>query len=359
MLICQSVLNPGRVRNAIADSLAPELQSLAVACAYVTEDGSKLLIDACIRAIGRDRWNAIPKSLTTCFDYGITTPTALRLWAGLPNSTVRVAGADLVKNNRLARPAFSYHPKVYAFAYPDDTTSILVGSANLTGRALSSNTEAVWMQSAPTASAQEQLGSLLVLSDALIDSYATARAQLPAPNWAESAPVARDPVGPQPHALPVLAAQVAAGAIDPSAFDEMWVEVHRLQGGSGNQLELPRGAHRFFGMNFNQYGATDAVLIGVPFLVSGASKWRDRRLTWHGNNRMERLNLPTLHQGGFNYEESVVMFRRVDNAEFELVVVPLRSDLATAWLNASERLGAVFRLGENTDRLVGFGSRRA
>jgi hypothetical protein len=45
-------------------------------------------------------------------------------------------------------------------------------------------------------------------------------------------------------------------------------------------------------------------------------------LTWHGDNAMERINLPSLAMGGFQYEDSLILFRRLEENTFELQVYP-------------------------------------
>jgi hypothetical protein len=134
----------------------------------------------------------------------------------------------------------------------------------------------------------------------------------------------------------------------------MWVQGEGLQGGSVNQLELPRGGHRFFGFDFDNYAYPDNTLIGQPVLRMGGKTWSDRKLTWHGRNKMERINLPTVSQGGANYTDSAVMFRRLSDDSFELIVTPWESDLAKSWRQASQKRSTMFRLGRiGTNRLVG------
>ncbi|MCY3820730.1 MAG: phospholipase D family protein [Gammaproteobacteria bacterium] len=95
-------------------------------------------------------------------------------------------------------------------------------------------------------------------------------------------------------------------------------------------------------------------VIGRPRLRMGNRQWVDRPLTWHGNNRMERLNLPTQAQGGPDYSSSVVRFRRLPDDCFELAVTPLDSDIANAWKHASSENGNLFRLAAQASaRLVG------
>lgn len=41
--------------------------------------------------------------------------------------------------------------------------------------------------------------------------------------------------------------------VNPSAHSQIWIQDAGMSGGSRTQLELPRGAHRFFGANFHGY----------------------------------------------------------------------------------------------------------
>ena len=60
-------------------------------------------------------------------------------------------------------------------------------------------------------------------------------------------------------------------------------------------------------------------------MVDHASRSRSlavcTRIPWHGNNRMERINLPTPAQGGFDYCDTAVLFRRQAEG-FEIEVLP-------------------------------------
>ena len=155
-----------------------------------------------------------------------------------------------------------------------------------------------------------------------------------------------------PEAIPFFRDQVESGSVDPAQFGAMWVQVLGLQGGSTNQLELPRGGCRFFGLHFDHYEIKTKVTIGKLTLRSGLSTWQDRLLTWHGHNQMERMNLPTKPQGGFDYGNTAIMFRRLDDGSFELIVTPWESDLAYAWRQASAQRNTLFRLGR-AERVVG------
>ncbi len=356
MIVVQNHAHPARIRDALVDLAALGAVSIQVASAYTTSSGSKMLLDAVRQSVGCTAFSSMPKTLVTSFDYGITEPSVLDDWLSLDNATVHVAGAGAIAEGTMT-PARAFHPKIYAFNLDQRTSNVLVASANLTGRGLTVNAEAGWLQRGVESGQVEQAFSRLLddtqsLSRALLESYRELRGRQPAgkPIMDEARPVV--PVD-APGELRPFREAVESEEIDLAEFDIMWVQVRKLQGGSENQLELPRRGHRFFGFDFSDYHAQHNVTIGSPVLRMGSRSWADKPLTWHGNNRMERLNLPTGVQGGPDYVDSTVMFRRL-GASFELAVTPLDSDLAHAWTHASRAAGTLFKLGaQATPRLVG------
>ncbi|WP_262048976.1 phospholipase D family protein [Bradyrhizobium sp. Bra78] len=359
MLIVQSAAEPAAIRNAIVDLIAPAPISMQVAAAYVTQGGSGILLAALENAAGQAAFTAMPKVLVTSFDFGLTEPQALRQWQALPNTEVRVSGAQRLLEGSLL-PARAFHPKLYAFSIDAQHCNALIGSANLTSRGFSVNTEAAWAErDIPRRQIEAAFTSAgfetVLLTEALLATYERLRIAQPPPReiQQEAEPVAA-PAPPVAAATPLFRMAIANGTINPGNFNAMWVQGEALQGGSRNQLELPRGGHRFFGFVFNQYDYPDNLKIGLPVLRSGAHVWTDRRLTWHGNNGMERMNLPTAAQGGFNYADTAVMFRRLADGSFELIVTPWDSDLARSWRQASAQRNTLFRLGSiATNRVVG------
>ena len=356
-LIVQNSAHPATIRHSIVDLITRDLTELRIASAYVTHTGSELLLGATKRVLGAERFAAIPKLLLTSLDFGLTDPGALRDWLHLENTRVQVAGQSRLRQGSLI-PETAFHPKVYAFG-SGSGFCILVGSANLTARGFSVNTESAWVQhDVPSSEIYSLFRDIchdtVALSDQLLESYQTLRQSAPPPReiGPEADPVAA-PEAVEGDQLRVFRTEIE-DRLDPLAYNEMWVQVERLQGGSASQLELPRGGHRFFGLDFDRYDHPTNLTIGHPRLRSGGKAWEDRPLTWHGNNRMERLNLPTLAQGGFTYSNSAVMFRRVPDGSFELIVEDWESDLARAWRRASAQRRILFRLGErSTSRLVG------
>lgn len=359
MLIVQNAAEPASLRNAVVDIVAAGAIDIRVASAYVTLGGTNILLSAVANAVGSAAFAAMPKTLVTSFDFGLTEPQALQHWRTLPNASVFVSGAQRLVQGSLM-PQRAFHPKLYVFGRDPHTCSALVGSANLTSRGFSVNTEAAWMQQGvPRAEADTAFDKArfetTALTDELLTTYTTLRQTHPPPPEIEqeALPVAA-PALVVGAALPLFRSAIETGVVNPENYNAMWIHGEALQGGSQNQLELPRGAHRFFGFLFTQYNYPHNMTIGEPVLRSGARVWNDRRLTWHGNNRMERMNLPTTTQGGFDYADTAVMFRRLTGGSFELVVTPWDSDLARSWRQASAQRQTLFRLGATaTNRIVG------
>lgn len=359
MLIVQNASVPAAIRNAIFDLITTDLSDLRVASAYVTRSGSGMLLDTVASIVREPAFADIPKTLVTSFDFGLTEPQALRHWLNLPNATVFVSGAQRLSQNSLM-PLRAFHPKLYAFGKGDQTCNALVGSANLTGRGFSINTEAAWAQrDVPRANIDAAFTlaqfETTILTEDLLAAYEELRQAQPA------RPEIRQEVQPVPPpepfsdaGLPQFRSAIENGTIIPSDYNSMWIKGDALQGGSHNQLELPRGGHRFFGYVFTQYDFPDKLTIGQPVIRSGSRVWNDRLLTWHGHNRMERMNLPTLRQGGFDYADTAVMFRRLVDGSFELIVTAWDSDLSRSWQQASLQRHTLFRLGAiATNRTVG------
>ncbi len=142
----------------------------------------------------------------------------------------------------------------------------------------------------------EIVDTAIPLTDALLRDYETRRRRVP--KMDEDPPTTHVAL-PAPSTLPVFGDEVSSGSLDPASYAGFWVEAGILSGGSRNQLELPRHANEFFGFREAIY-ADDQHTIGMPTLSARGRIWGDRKLTWHGHNRMERLNLPTAFQGGFS-----------------------------------------------------------
>jgi hypothetical protein len=353
-IFTQNSLCPSQVLFAFDEVVDDNVEKVRWAVAYSTRRGCQRLVERVSTRMGSSKWEKSEKHFVTSLDFGLTEPSALEFLANLPNSRVYIANSIIVKKPSFM-PTKAYHPKLYLFDALN-VTGYVVGSANLTDSALITNTELVAVgKEVPGNSRWNDIWSDLLLdttslTNTLLREYRR--------KWIrpKRRPVEPDPKPPSPRIRPtekpVFWEAITSGGIDPMAFNQFWVEAGSMSsGGSHNQLELPRGANRFFGFMHTNYNDSH-VTIGQPLLTLRKRSWTNRPLTWHGNNKMERINLPTLAQGGFDYQHTAVLFRRHAGG-FEINVSPWNDTDAIAWRAASDSLRTLFRLGERGNRICG------
>src|SRR5690606_39931827 len=116
MLIVQNAREPASLRHALVDILAEGTTDIQVASAYVTLGGVNILLSAVEKAVGEAELMAMPKTLVTSFDFGLTDPRALEHWHSLPNAEVFVSGAQKLAQGSLS-PERAFHPKLYIFGH--------------------------------------------------------------------------------------------------------------------------------------------------------------------------------------------------------------------------------------------------
>ncbi len=345
---------PSQVLFAFDEVADAAVQQVRWSVAYSTRRGCERLIQRISTRMGQRQWDASEKHFVISIDFGLTEPAALEFLDRLPASQVHIANPDVIDGSGL-RPSKAYHPKLYLFDAAE-STGYVVGSANLTDSALITNTEVVATgKETPENVVWNDVWNELILNTSpltttLLEKYRRKWVR-PKRRGVEPDPKPRPPTI-RPGEKPVFWEAITTGGISPVAFNHFWVEAGSMSsGGSRNQLELPRGANRFFGFIHSVYGSAH-VTIGHPTLTLRGQVWTDRPLTWHGHNKMERINLPTRHQGGFDYRNTAVLFRRHVGG-FEIDVFPWNDDAAVAWRAASEALGTVFRLGDRGQRICG------
>ena len=348
-IIYQNPAQANVVFEALSNAVSPATTAFRAAVAYVTREGARRLVRELEARVGAT-WPAMPKTLVTCFDFGTTEPAALEYLSDI-GFEVRIANLGADGTIRIMSNPSSFHPKMY-LAANGSTVRAVVGSANLSRRALSVNTEAVTAVDLDPSDA-EAIWSRIVansveLTSELLEAYRHMR-----PRQRATPPPDEPPVPPpaSPGALEVYRNVVEAGHVNPAEQQAFWVEVGGPSGGSGNQLELPRRAQRFFGYNFEHYD-DDHHTIGHPVLRVGTAQWNDRPLTWHGNNRMERINLPTTTQSGLEYAHQVVLFQRSGDS-FEIAVATPESARARRWREESAAAGTLYRFSGGSNRLCG------
>jgi hypothetical protein len=157
----------------------------------------------------------------------------------------------------------------------------------------------------------------------------------------------------QGGAFTVFADAVAGGHLSPADFDHLWIEAGSMSSsGSHSQLELPRRGNLFFGADFDDYDSKNVELILALTLTMGGNRWYGKKLTWHGDNKMERINLPTRAKGGGPYKNTAILFTR-HAGEFEITVAPWNSNAAEFWRRASAEIGTLYQAGSYSARICG------
>ena len=364
MFVVQNHLRPAAIQDALHDLMRDGLSRVRVCSAYLSRMGSELLLDAIGRNAPAGDAGDVRQTVVTSLDFGLTEPAALRMWHER-QAEVRVAGIAALDQGTLV-PKAAFHPKFYVFDRPDGTVASLVTSANLTNRGLTTNSEVGWKIAMADAVAADSAWCAAVqlavpLTEDILRRYAEAhkevrRASASGRPANRATPDRADDLAPVPP--PRLPAEPLASfgdaSIDPNQHGRMWVQSLGMSGGSHTQLELPRGAHRFFGESAVYYEAGQVRPIAEPILVAGSRVWESCQVRWHGNNRMERINLPSVNKCGFDYPHSMILFRRLDANRYELRVHPWDSDTARACREASRQRGLMFKVGRtNTNHLVG------
>jgi HKD family nuclease len=359
-LVFQDRVFRSRTRIALSGLADPSVTGVRLAVAYTTRGGCESLVDLLRRGMGRRRWSAATKVLITSFDFYLTEPRALDL--------ARREGFEVYRGLSLG---FAFHPKLFVLDTAAGGARMLVGSANLTDAALDDNTE--FGLTLHVSAGSRELKALNDAWDRLLDTarllgptdirkYHTDRAR----NAPRRRPTPRRPTPPRPRVpgrLPRFADEVAAGRLLPGRFRTFWIQAGAMPSSdSHNQLELPRFANNFFGFSFRAHAATPHQhALGTVRVTMGSRHWPAQQLNWRGTpagarglNRMERIYLPTLRDGGVDYVDTAIRFTRKRRGLFDMLVVPWGGATARSWQQASARRGTLFSVGRGSTRICGF-----
>ncbi len=345
-VLSQDQLQASRIANGLRQLFVVPRARLKICSAYITPGGLGLLQHIAEQEIGTEAWKRLPKEAITCVDFGITTPDALKQLLALEICECWVVNAHVMDRPNF-KPDVAFHPKAYC-VHSRERGRVLCGSANLTRRGLTINTEmAVLSDDSTTVSeftrAFDAIGGRTRIDKEFVETYASRRK--PKSEEPEDKPI---PVVSVPGDLPAFSefvSRTGRGTL-PSRF---WIEAGSMSSsGSRHQLELPRRGNRYFGFRHNQYDGEQHE-IGTVSLVKGRRRWDDRRIVWHGDNGMERLYLPTRNQGGVSYVNKGLLFESLyaDPNAFALTVVPWESEIARSWVNASVAANLIFRVPQN------------
>ena len=212
-------------------------------------------------------------------DNCITHPDAIERAMKLKGSRVRVAGG--AKNGGI------FHPKLYWFSDGQTSSSLVLGSANLTAGGLRGNIEAVAaLESASRGQSQAldsvwkaawKLGSKITpekLGQYRVDFEAARRAR------EKSGLILKKERLKEPKMIgPVLSSDEAR--VDPALAKKCWIEVGKITGFRQEQLEIKAEQALFFGLPANGGVArtlsvtlASSVVVDIPAHYFGNHMWR-------------------------------------------------------------------------------------
>lgn len=274
-------------------------------------------------------------------DHGRTEPAALKLLSRrMPGDRLRIHDGLAVARSPAFRPSRDFHLKGCHFANGASGRSGLVaGSGNLSRNGLVLNVEMGFGVTARRGSTRHlAIASAYKVLEELFDAGDQIGAVLPeyTRHWRPSY-VRND--GAQLGQKPLW------------QWDRFWIESgyitpNRGDALPGNQFDMPRGVHRFFGLQEPPNADKNTSLGDVTFIDTGP---RSLRL---GNNWMEKLTLPfpeDLEIGA--YDGMILEFRRRRNGYRLLVHDPERFhvELARSQSSVVLQMGGGRRYGFRDD----------
>jgi PLD-like domain len=317
----QSPANKNCVADAIASLLAtPDVERIRVAVAYANKPGVQALLSLLRTAPGSPSVQIV---LTT--DMGITRKDALAiLLRELPESVRLISSSG---------GAWTFHTKAIVIDIPGGARRALVGSANLTGAALTENYEGVTVTDLTLDDAQgweswwDALHTAAVpLTRELIDEYTERRPP----------PGRRERIADEDISIAADGKRIPTTDGVDNAQDAEWLAID--WGGTGEyrvQAEFPAAAAAFF---HAQRGLSRTVVLRYAGVDYG-----DNQLTFYPDNGMARVNLdkaiPVVADESIR--TSCSLFSRLGDDHYELTLLETRQR-ATRLAEASARGGRGF-----------------
>ncbi|MCX7319155.1 MAG: hypothetical protein NT113_06520 [Hyphomicrobiales bacterium] len=269
------------------------------------------------RRFGDAFWNARQSRWLFGVDYGRTAPAALKFISAKPNTTVKIANGDVVVTASGFAPEQDFHMKAcFAWNETNQIYGMIAGSGNFSRNGLTESTEC---------------GTLLVAKDK--DEYATCLKEtfdgaselwdegielnsifeLYKETWSNTifrAPAVELQIE-EPDDATEDENQVPAEEGEHRFFwiDAGYVTRNRGADKPGNQIDLPRGTHKFFALPTDPNQQKNSVIGDITFVFSQGNLVRALRL---GNNMMEKITLPIPEDYGIGaYDGTIIEFERV------------------------------------------------
>lgn len=292
------------------------------------------------RRVGPRFWGPIRSHWLVGIDYGRTQPAALEFLAGQQNTTVRIFDGAVVVQQAGFFPERDFHPKaMFLNNEAEGRYALLAGSGNLSRSGLVSNVECGISLAATTLDeyrrvirpVHRQIVRLWNHSDPLDDVLDRYKER-----WT-------------PGDLDPADAELAPDAA-PTGFDRFWIDVgyvtrNRGPNRPGNQIDMPRGVHAFFGLQAPPNLPPNSPIGDVTFVSDGPPIIRTLRF---GNNMMEKITLPFPEDFGFGaYDGKILEFRRAHGG-FQINAFELEEfgrSLRRTRLRATHQMGSGRRYG--------------
>lgn len=298
--------------------------------AYATQSG----LAAFDLEFGTNYWEITPTRWLFGIDYGRTQPQAIRSLSEKPNSEVRIYdGAWLVTQEGFL-PRRDFHPKTSFLLSPDSNKfGVVTGSGNFSSNGLKKSVEAgaaifVNVDEGDTDIVSHGFDAANVLWDDATPAEDILEAYQDKWKNSFSRKIQDDE---NPNEIP--------GAQDIFWIETGYVTKNRGPNRPGNQIDLPRGMSRYFGLQSSNDLPLNSTIGEINFVTpTSGPVARNLRL---GNNSMEKITLPIPETHGFDiYDGKVLVFRR-SGGNFSL------SALEAADFEASfgDRLSTVMMMG--------------
>lgn len=268
--------------------------------AYATQSG----LAAFDLEFGGDFWSNTPSRWLFGIDYGRTQPQAIRHICEKPNTQVRIHdGAWLLEQEGLL-PRRDFHPKTSFLLGPGERKlGVVSGSGNFSSNGLKQSVEA----------------GVSIFDDGNDENESIVASGLISANeyWENATPadiILDDYQNMWNNSFSRLDAIQGCDQEIPGAMNIFWIETgyvtkNRGPGRPGNQIDLPKGMSRYFGLNSPEDQPLNSIIGEITFMTPvGDPVVRNIRL---GNNSMEKITLPIPESHGFDlYDGKVLVFRR-------------------------------------------------
>ncbi|MBW8844027.1 MAG: hypothetical protein JF607_03510 [Burkholderiales bacterium] len=341
----QSILGSGQV------------ESIDIAVAYITSGGAHDFVTRARQAVG-NAWDGIQKRWVTSFDYCRTEPIALEYISSIPNSSVRIFGADFCLLHGCA-PQVPFHPKTFLIKTNLDDFA-LAGSGNMSRSGLSRGVEAGLVLSVNRANPIEATSAASIVGMShWFDN-----------TWGDSLPLTQIMLGnyrsvyrradnlrhPAPTDDDIASTESGIGSLSTKDLQRLrvcesfWIDAGNITKNRGpalpgNQLMMKRLSRVFFG--FSPASLPKNSHIGdIDIRINGGQSGMFS-LTY-SDNKMDKLVLPVPGAGApAAYDNEYLLFQRWRPGGFELSLGS--KAMKNQWLKKSSVIDAAFKMSSGRE----------